>query len=269
MTQLNTPYPATAYLTGFLRQHQERLGLEVAQADAAIELFLRVFSRAGIQRVVDELARKGPPELAAFVEHGAEYVDTVDAVVRFLQGRDPGLALRIVGRELLPEGPRFAAIDAGPGAADDDPLGWAFGQLGVADRAKHLASLYIDDLADVIRDGIHPEFALSRYGERLAAVAPTFDALAGALEGPATLIDTMLDEVTADLVERHRPDVVGLTAPFPGNVYGAFRIARRVKQLAPDTRTVLGGGVEPATRSVGCDSRCVASRASSAGVSSP
>ena len=55
MTQLNTPYPATAYLTGFLRQHQARLGLELAQADAALELFLRVFSRAGIQRVLDEL----------------------------------------------------------------------------------------------------------------------------------------------------------------------------------------------------------------------
>src|SRR4051812_40291207 len=55
MTQLNTPYPATAYLTGFLRQHEARLGLEVSQADAALELFLRVFSRAGLQRVLDVL----------------------------------------------------------------------------------------------------------------------------------------------------------------------------------------------------------------------
>ncbi len=55
MTQLNTPYPATAYLTGFLRQHEVRLGLEVAQADAAIELFLRLFSKAGLQRILGEL----------------------------------------------------------------------------------------------------------------------------------------------------------------------------------------------------------------------
>src|SRR6476620_5905620 len=110
MTQLNTPYPATAYLTGFLRQHQARLGFEVAQADPALDLFLRLFSRDGLERVVRELGRKRKraPVVAAFVERAADYVDTVDAAIRFLQGRDPGLALRIVGRSFLPEGPRFA-----------------------------------------------------------------------------------------------------------------------------------------------------------------
>ena len=166
MTQLNTPYPATAYLTGFLRANGPA-DLAVAQADAALELFLRVFSKAGIQRVLDELRARAaetedepPPSIAHFLAEGPRYVATVDAVVRFLQGRDPGFALRIAAREVLPEGPRFQAIDQGPGARDEDPLAWAFGVLGTHDRAKHLASLYIDDLADVIRDGIAPEFAL-------------------------------------------------------------------------------------------------------------
>ncbi len=249
MTQLNTPYPATAYLTGFLRQHEARLGLEVSQADAAIELFLRVFSRAGLERIHDELAQRAgetdellPPAIDQFLAHAEAYVTTVDAVVRFLQGRDPGLALRIVGRELLPEGPRFAAIAQGPGSGDDDPLAWAFGGLGLADRAKHLASLYIDDLADVIREGIAPDFELSRYGERLAASAPSFDPLREALEDEPTLIDTMLDELAAELYARFKPDVLGLTAPFPGNIYGAFRIARAIKAIAPATRAILGGG---------------------------
>jgi radical SAM superfamily enzyme YgiQ (UPF0313 family) len=252
MTQLNTPYPATAYLTGFLRQHATRLDLEVVQADAALELFLRVFSRAGLSRVLAELTARAaeadpddgapPPVIASFLEQGERYVDTVDAVVRFLQGRDPGLALRIVGRELLPEGPRFAAVEQGPGAEDPDPLAWAFGQLGIADRAKHLASLYIDDVADVIREGIAPDFELSRYGERLAASAPTFDPLRDALEGEPTLVDTMLDELAVELYAKHAPDVVGLTAPFPGNIYGAFRIARAIRAAAPGVRTVLGGG---------------------------
>src|SRR4051812_29846245 len=178
MTQLNTPYPATAYLVGFLRQHEARLGLEVAQADAALELFLRVFSRAGLERVHDELAQRAgehpghlPPSIAHFLAHATAYEGTVDAVVRFLQGRDPNLALRIASRDLLPEGPRFAALH------DPEGLDWAFGGLGVADRAKHLASLYIDDVADAIREGIAPEFELARYGERLAASAPTFDPL--------------------------------------------------------------------------------------------
>jgi radical SAM superfamily enzyme YgiQ (UPF0313 family) len=249
MTQLNTPYPATAYLMGFLRQHAERLDLEVMQADAALELFLRVFSRAGISRVRDELEARAaqtdeepPPSIASFLENADRYVATVDSVVRFLQGRDPGFALRIVGRDVLPEGPRFAATVEGPGANDDDPLAWAFGGLGIADRAKHLASLYIDDLADAIRDGIAPEFELARYAERLAASAPTFDPLRDALEGEPTLIDVMLDELAAELHARYRPDFIGLTAPFPGNVYAALRIARAIKAIAPKTRAALGGG---------------------------
>ncbi len=256
MTQLNTPYPATAYLTGFLRQHEARLGLEVVQADAAIELFLRLFSRAGLLRVRDVLggrplvrgsqgsrSRKGmPPAVASFLAQADRYVATVDSVVRFLQGRDPGFALRIVGGDVLPEGPRFAAIGEGPGADDDDPLAGAFGGLGTADRAKHLASLYIDDLADVIREGIDPEFELARYGERLASSAASFEPLHTALEGTPTLVDDMLDELARELVATHRPDAVGLTAPFPGNIYGAFRIARAIKAIAPETRILLGGG---------------------------
>lgn len=247
MTQLNTPYPATAYLTGFLRQHEARLGVETVQADAAIELFLRVFSRAGLSRVRDVLAgkrsRKGMPDaVASFLAQADRYITTVDSVVRFLQGRDPGFALRIVGGDVLPEGPRFAAIGEGPGAEDDDPLAWAFGGLGTADRAKHLASLYIDDVADMIREGIDPEFELARYGERLASSAASFEPLRAALEGKPTLVDDMLDELARELVATHRPDVVGLTAPFPGNIYGAFRIARAIKAIAPKTRILLGGG---------------------------
>src|SRR5688500_2849002 len=220
MTQLNTPYPATAYLTGFLRSR----GVDAVQADPALELFLRVFSRAGVEAI-----------------GGLEaYADTVDAVVRFLQGKDPTLALRIVGREWLPEGPRFAPIaDDGGG---DDPIGWAFGGLGTADRAKYLASLYIDDLADLVRERVDPRFELSRYGEKLASSAPSFEPLRAALEAPPTLVDEHLDEITRELLERHRPDVLGLTAPFPGNVYGAFRIARIARQVAPALRIVLGGG---------------------------
>ncbi|MDB4960146.1 MAG: radical protein [Myxococcales bacterium] len=248
MTQLNTPYPATAYLTGFLRQHEARLGLEVVQADAAIELFLRIFSRAGLARVLAALRERAehgdrPPEVVrSFLEQGPRYVDTVDAVVRFLQGRDPGFALRIVGRDVLPEGPRFAGITQGPGADDDDPLAWAFGGLGTADRAKHLASLYIDDVTDVIREGIDAEFELARYGERLASSAASFEPLREALEAEPTLVDVMLDELTRELFAKHEPDVVGLTAPFPGNIYGAFRIARAIKAIAPKTRVLLGGG---------------------------
>ena len=253
MVQLNTPYPATAYLCGFLGQHAARLGLEVAQADPALELFLALFARDGVNRIAEAAAarvgkrrsrgERPAPVVTHFLAERERYADTVDGVVRFLQGRDPTLALRIAGRDYLPEGPRFAAIDAALAEPDDDDaLGWAFGALGTHDRARYLASLYVDDLADVIREAIDPRFELARYGEKLASSAPTFDALAAALAAPPTLVDAELERITRALVDRHRPDLLGLSAPFPGNVYGAFRMAQAVKAHAPATRIVLGGG---------------------------
>ena len=258
LTQLNTPYPATAYLTGFLRKYTpmfegEGLSLSVTQADPAIELVLRLLSAEGLKRVLKVVQATVPGKksnksdsLSHFVGKAKRFLETIDPVVRFLQGRDPSLALRIAGGGFLPEGPRFEPVRAMMAQAeiqgDGGLLHWAFGQLGIQDRAKHYASLYIDDLADAIRDGIDPRFELSKYGEKLAASAPSFDPLAAALAGPRTLVDEMLDEITAELMEKHRPDVVGLSVPFPGNVYGAFRIAQVAKHLQPGVKVVLGGG---------------------------
>ena len=250
MVQPNTPYPATAYLTGFLRQHADRLALEVRQADASLELFLRVFSRLGLARALEELENRRdsspvhdvPDSVAHLLEHGGEVLATIDPVIRHLQGHDPSLALRIVGRDWLPEGPRFATLDQHPGTEEEEPLAWAFGSLGLADRARHLATLYLDDIADAIRDGIDSSFGLSRYAGHLVGSEPSFDPLAEALEAPPTLIDTFINEVTDELANAHRPDIVGFSVPFPGNVYGAFRMARRLKQASRGVVTVLGGG---------------------------
>ncbi len=248
MTQLNTPYPATAYLTGFLREHGGP-DLVVTQADPAIELFLKVFSRDGLREALAVLTERAeemgvgddydgvPPPIAHFLKHGEACVALVEPVLRFLQGHDPSLALRIAGGAFLPEGPRFEAL-----RAQGDTATWAFGALGTTDRARHLASLFIDDLADMIREGIDPRFELSRYGEKLAASAPTFDPLEEALDDEPTLVDEALDEIARALLVEHEPDLVGLTVPFPGNVYGAFRIARVVKEALPDAKVVLGGG---------------------------
>jgi radical SAM superfamily enzyme YgiQ (UPF0313 family) len=55
-------------------------------------------------------------------------------------------------------------------------------------------------------------------------------------------VDEALDEIARELVALHRPDVVGMSVPFPGNVYGAFRMARVVRLLARNAKLVLGGG---------------------------
>ncbi len=251
LVQVNTPYPATAYLLGFLRQHAARLDLELAQADPGLELLLRVLSPTVLGRMRDQLLARArskraratmPPSVANFLDHADAYLATVAPVVRFLQGRDPSLALRIAERRWLPEGPRFEAIAGGQGDDDTDPLAWAFGALGVGDRAKHVASLYLDDLADMIRDGIDPNLGLSRYAERLAIAATSFDPLAEALAAPPTIVDETLDQIGAELADQHAPDLVCLTVPFPGNLYGALRLARAIRAARPSVRIALGGG---------------------------
>lgn len=234
MVQVNAPYPAVPLLAGVL----EARGVETIQQDAAQELALRLFSKAGIKRIRKALrsTARGAAVRHFLMRHN-DYAAVIEPAIRFLQGRDPTLALRIASRGFLPEGPRFQSLDAGDGT-----LATAFGPLATHDMAMHLASLFIDTLADVIHDGVDDRFALSRYGETLAASAPTFDGLAAALRRKPTLIDTMIDEIAAEAITAHRPDLVGFTLPFPGNVYGAFRMARVVKQLAPATTVVMGGG---------------------------
>lgn len=243
MTQLNTPYPATAYLTGFLRGR----GHEVRQADLAIALVLRLLSRDGLTEIRDALLagparRRQHDSVAFFLEAADDYIGTVEAAVRFLQGRDASLAYRISARTLLPEGPRYQILEQWDDGEGGDPLAWAFGSLGLQDRARFLASLYIEDLADVIREGIDDRFAFVRYGESLAESQARFEPLQRALTAPPTLVDRALDALATELALRERPELVGITAPFAGNVYGAFRIAGAVRRALPEAKIVLGGG---------------------------
>jgi hypothetical protein len=242
MTQLNTPYPSTAYLTGFLHSRN----IEAVQEDLALALVLHLLTAQGLEQVsqkIDHIAeKKRSPSLQAFSAQQARYLNTVEPVIAFLQGRDSTLAHRIVNRQYLPEGPRFATLDAYIDDESGDPLGWAFGALGMQDRAKHLATLYLNDLADVLRDAVDERFEFVRYGESLAASQPTFDPMAKALAAPKTLVDEVLQQLTLEAIARHAPTVVLLSVPFPGTVYAAFRIAQTIKLHHPHIQIVLGGG---------------------------
>ncbi|WP_341921632.1 B12-binding domain-containing radical SAM protein [Hydrocarboniphaga effusa] len=240
MTQLNTPYPSTAYLTGFLRSR----GVDAVQEDLALALVLQLFSAPGLDAIRDRIDEDAEPTaaIANFCEQFERYRTTIDGVIGFLQGRDSTLAHRIASRRFLPEGPRFSALDVYVDDEGGDPLAWAFGALGMQDRARHLATLYLNDLADVVRDAIDPRFEFVRYAESLAQSQASFDPLAAALAVEPNLIDEILHALTLDAIERHRPELVLLSVPFPGAVYAAFRIAQTIKQKHPHIVISLGGG---------------------------
>jgi radical SAM superfamily enzyme YgiQ (UPF0313 family) len=238
MTQLNTPYPATAYLTGFLRSR----GVPAVQEDLALALVLRLFARAGLQAIHAALPARRTPAMDCLDRELDRYLAAIEPTIAFLQGRDTSLAWRIAGRDFLPEGPRFAALDEYVDPDGHDPLAWAFGALGIQDRARHFATLFLNDIADVLRDAVDPRFEFVRYAESLAQSQASFDPLANALAAPPTLVDTCLHELTLTALARHTPSIVLISAPFPGNVYGAFRIAQTIKAQHPNIVTVLGGG---------------------------
>lgn len=241
MTQLNTPYPATAYLTGFLRDK----GISCTQADFAIELILDALSKKGLEQVRDFAVNSKIKNHSVlfFLKNFEQYSRTVESTIAFSQGKNPKLSRKIVQRNYLPEGPRFDLVqESYHGSCHDDYFLWAKETLGAQDFAKHLATLYIDDLADVICYSVDSRFTLSRYGEKLAASQSSFDDLKNALDHPPTFIDTILESITLRHLRITQPDVVGITAPFPGNVYGALRIGKIIHQHAPNTKVIFGGG---------------------------
>ena len=242
MAQPNAPYPATACLTGFLRSR----GVDARQVDFALELVLEMFSPAGLDRVRESAKGVGPRRrseaVKSFLAQFGRYRGAIGPAVAFLQGRDPTLAHRIAARRFLPEGPRFRNLEAFAAEEGEDPMGWAFGALGVQDRAKHLATLFLGDVADAVRDAADGRFEFARYAESLARCQPTFEPLARALAAERTPVDEMLRGLVRAALAAHRPELVLVSAPFPGCVYGAFRVAQAVKEFDPRIATALGGG---------------------------
>ena len=229
LTQLNTPYPSTAYLTGFLRSR----GIACEQADLGIEMVLQLFNRAGLIRVFDAVRDrkdKLPPEAIHILAAEQAYLDTIDAVVAFLQGKTPDAASRLARPGILPQGPRFRGKKT------------VTRSVPVEDRAKHWATLYLEDLADLVQATVSPHFTLSRYAEHIAQSASSFDSIIDALAATPTLTDQFLLESLWVHIDQVNPSLVGVTVPFPGNLYGAFRVAKSIKAKRPDITIALGGG---------------------------
>nr|WP_315173823.1 B12-binding domain-containing radical SAM protein [uncultured Flavobacterium sp.] len=233
-TQLNTPYPATAYIKGFLNTKN----IESVQADLGIEVILKLFSKEGLSNLftvasstfnVGEISDNSRRIFAL----QDEYLKTINAVIAFLQGKNPTLALQICQEDFLPEASRFAQLEE---------LDWAFGTMGTQDKAKHLATLYLEDISDFIVECVDANFGFSRYAERLGRSANSFDELYDALQQEPTYIDTVLLSILKERIETIQPTLFLISVPFPGNLYSAFRSAQWVKKHYPNIKISMGGG---------------------------
>jgi hypothetical protein len=227
LTQLNAPYPATTQLLAYIKSK----GYIAGQYDLSIDLVDRVFSSEFLDRAFSEVARTHPQH--PMLERREEYMRLVEPVKAFLRGESPTLASRICTRRLLPEGPRFRQVG---------DLDWWFGSLGRTDRAKHLSTLFLLDVADMIRETICPHFGMVRYAERIAMSLPTFEAMETALRRKSNPVDELMVSLLDVKMNALKPKLVGFTIPFPGNLYAALRCGQHIKRFYPGIRVVIGGG---------------------------
>jgi len=230
-TQLNTPYPATAYIKGFLNTK----GIASVQADLGIEVILQLFSRNGLTEIFHQSVtnRQKSPNAQRIEALSDDYLKTIDAVIAFLQGKNPTLALQICQEDFLPEASRFAQLEE---------LDWAFGTMGTQDKAKHLATLYLEDISDFIVECVDTNFGFSRYAERLGRSAASFDELYAELQNEYTYTDEILINILKENIAIVQPSLFLISVPFPGNLYAAFRCAQWVKKYFPEIKIVMGGG---------------------------
>ena len=235
-TQLNTPYPATAYIKGFLNTKN----CSAFQMDLGIEVILELFSKSGLAQVFSNADAVFPSAVNEFSSNSqrilylrSDYIKTIDSVIAFLQGKNPSLARQICSGNFLPEASRFAQLD---------DMEWAFGTMGMQDKAKHLATLYLEDLSDFIVECVDENFGFSRYAERLGRSANSFDELYQNLQNEPTYIDKITLRILNQRIQEVQPKLVCFSVPFPGNLYSAFRSAQCIKKHFPDVKVAMGGG---------------------------
>ena len=230
-TQLNTPYPATAYLKGFLNTKN----INAFQADLGIEVTIALFSKKGLQELFSSIDTTKELSVNAkrIISLQSDYIKTIDAVILFLQGKNPSLAPLICKRDFLPEAERFAQTD---------DLAWAFGSMGNQDKAKHLATLYLEDLSDLIKECVDEHFGFSRYAEKLGRSANSFDELYSELQKEYTYLDKILIDILQKQMAAVQPKLVCISVPFPGNLYTSLRCGQWIKQHYPNVKVGMGGG---------------------------
>ena len=258
LTQLNTPYPSITHLTGYMRSR----GFEAEQMDLGIELIDRLFTRRELERVFDvvEDGRKLNKTMRIIVSNRRFYERNIEAVMKFLSGRDLQLANRFADIRFWEDMHRLP---------DEDELEWAFGTSGKIDRAKYLCSLFLRNVVDVVAL-VDEHFQLIRYAEKLCTYLATFEPIEKELEKMGTslshteilsytelseltekaslrlacgnIITEMMLELLDKKMQEVKPDWVGLSVPFPGNLLAGLRCAKYIKANYPQVKIVMGGG---------------------------
>ncbi|QRM89808.1 radical SAM protein [Lacinutrix sp. WUR7] len=229
-TQLNTAYPATAYLKGFLEKHE----ISVTHCDLSIELFTSVFRSDFLRAIFQEATDLENYQYSEMSKRKDMYISRVDVVLAFLQKQDIKTANKILEKGFLPLGHRLSKVNT--------TITWEAGEIGVIDKAKHHATFFIEEIGDFIQANVDEFFAFTKYAEQIATSASSFDQLDTFLSYQPTIIEEEMLDILVAQIEEHTPVLVCFTIPFPGNLFAALRCSQFIKQLFPDIHVAFGGG---------------------------
>ena len=229
-SQLNTAYPATAYIKGFLESKE----VSAAHFDLSIELFTSIFTSDFLSAIFQEAEELGNDHFPLIREMKDLYISRVDVVIGFLQKQDINTASEILGTSFLPAGHRLKRVNT--------QIKWADGELGVIDKAKHFSTLFIEEIGDFIQANVDEFFSFTKYAEQIATSASSFNQIAEFLNYAPTLIEDEMLAILEERIQRHGPDLVCFTIPFPGNLFAALRCSQFIKQFYPAIRVAFGGG---------------------------
>lgn len=204
--------------------------------DLGIEVIIELFSEENLKNVfaLTESSISEASENAQRIYALREsYLRTINQVIIFLQGKNETLARQICTGQFLPQAARFEVMD---------DLNYSFGSMGIQDRAKHLATLYLEDLSDFIVECVDEDFGFSRYAERLGNSANSFDSLYDHLGKEPSYIDELTLQILKNRIDEIKPKLIAFSVPFPGNLYSAFRCAQYIRKHYAGIEIVMGGG---------------------------
>ncbi|MFD2528508.1 MULTISPECIES: B12-binding domain-containing radical SAM protein [Polaribacter] len=229
-TQLNTAYPATAYIKGFL----DAKDVKTKQLDLSIELFTSVFTKEFIDAIFKQAEMLGNTALPLVWQQREAYIDKVDTVMNYLRVQEVTAAYQIVHKDFLPHGHRRVKLNK--------DLSKEFGKLGILDKAKHIATLFVEELGDFINTNVDEFFSFTRYAEQIGRAASSFNTLEECLQYETTLIEDEMLYLLEEQLQQDAYNLVCFTIPFPGNLFSALRCAQFIKEKYPTIKVAFGGG---------------------------
>lgn len=228
--QLNCPYPASMVLSGYLQKN----GFSVRQFDLSIELVNSIFTQKNISEIFEHsMELRLRKQFRQMQVAQKQYISRVEEVLEFLKSPTENCAIKICEYDFLPIGHRRKQV------VDFENR---VSSISIVDKAIWFATLFIEELADLIKEVDNHHFELIRYGEKLSVSLPDFQPLIDEINNAfGIVVEHMLKLLNEQIIENN-PKVIAFTLPFPGNLLATLTCCKFIKNNFPDIKVVIGGG---------------------------